>query len=96
MRISPLRLWLQSTSLLAVLAGYSLLLLFNQGMAGLQRRLAYERLVSDLVVELRARAPNANQLEPLLRQALLPSLRLQLLSVASAKADSPVLQQRGA
>ena len=96
MRISPLRLWLQSTSLLAVLASYSLLLLFNQGMAGLQRRLAYERLVSDLVVELRARAPNANQLEPLLRQALLPSLRLQLLSVASAKADSPVLQQRGA
>ena len=96
MRISPLRLWLQSTSLLAVLAGYSLLLLFNQGMAGLQRRLAYERLVSDLVVELQARAPNANQLEPLLRQALLPSLRLQLLSGAFAKAESPVLQQRGA
>ena len=29
-RISPLRFWLQSTSLLAVLAGYSMLLLVNQ------------------------------------------------------------------
>ncbi|MCP9903071.1 hypothetical protein KBY72_05230 [Cyanobium sp. BA5m-21] len=45
-RISPLRLWLQSTSLLAVLAGYSLLLLFNQQMAGLHRNAAHRNAAS--------------------------------------------------
>ena len=37
MRLSPLRLWLQSASLLAVLAGYSLLLLVNQRIAASDR-----------------------------------------------------------
>ncbi|MBD2422750.1 HAMP domain-containing sensor histidine kinase [Cyanobium sp. FACHB-13342] len=93
MRISPLRLWLQSTSLLAVLAGYSLLLLLNQGVAGLQRRLAHEQLVGELVGELQSRATSGDQLEPLLRQALLPSLRLRVLRGASSRANPPELQQ---
>ncbi|MCP9806433.1 HAMP domain-containing histidine kinase [Cyanobium sp. T1B-Tous] len=94
MRISPLRLWLQSTSLLAVLAGYSLLLLLNQGVAGLQRRLAHEQLVGELVGELQSRAANGEQLEPLLSQALLPSLRLRVLRGASPRANPPKLQRR--
>ncbi len=42
MRISPLRLWLQSTSLLAVVAGYSLLLLLNQNLTRLQRQAVHQ------------------------------------------------------
>ena len=93
MRISPLRLWLQSTSLLAVLAGYSLLLLLNQGVAGLQRRLAHEQLVSELVAELQGRASNSDELEQLLSSSLLPGLQLRLLrGVPPAKA-APALEQ---
>lgn len=51
-RISPLRLWLQSTSLLAVLAGYSLLLLANQQLAALQRQAAHSQFVEQLADEL--------------------------------------------
>jgi two-component system, OmpR family, sensor kinase len=79
MRISPLRLWLQSTSLLAVLAGYSLLLLFNHQLAGLQRQAAHRQLVEQLATELSGRARSREQLQPLLDAALLPGLRLQLL-----------------
>ena len=69
---SPLRLWLQSSSLLAVLAGYSLLLLFNQQLAGVQRQAAHRALVEQLVAELQS-------LESLQQAPLLPGLRLQLL-----------------
>ncbi len=94
MRISPLRLWLQSTSLLAVLAGYSLLLLLNQGVAGLQRRLAHEQLVSALVAELQRRASTSQELDALLSRSLLPGLQLRLLrGVPPAKA-APALEQR--
>ncbi|WP_255024501.1 sensor histidine kinase KdpD [Cyanobium sp. T1G-Tous] len=94
MRISPLRLWLQSTSLLAVLAGYSLLLLLNQGVAVLQRRLAHEQLVSALVAELQRRASTSQELDALLSRSLLPGLQLRLLrGVPPAKA-APALEQR--
>jgi two-component system, OmpR family, sensor kinase len=98
-RISPLRLWLQSTSLLAVLAGYSLLLLFNQQLAGLQRNAAHRQLAEQLTAELSRRASERRQLEPLLEAALLPGWRLQLLqpwaSSASAPAAPPALESRG-
>ena len=95
MRISPLRLWLQSTSLLAVLAGYGLLLLFNQQLAGLQRTAAHRQLTDQLVAELTSRTRESSQLQPLLDTALLPRLRLQLLRSASQVAVSPDLDRRG-
>jgi signal transduction histidine kinase len=98
-RISPLRLWLQSTSLLAVLAGYSLLLLFNQQMAGLHRNAAHRQLAEQFAAELSSRASERRQLEPLLEAALLPGWRLQLLqplgSRPSAPKAMPALQSRG-
>jgi two-component system, OmpR family, sensor kinase len=94
MRISPLRLWLQSTSLLAVLAGYSLLLLLNQGVAGLQRRLAHEQLVGELVAELQSRATSSKELEQLLSQPLLPGMQLRLLRGVPAGKGAPALEQR--
>jgi two-component system, OmpR family, sensor kinase len=78
LRISPLRIWLQSTSLLAVVAGYSLLLLFNQQIAFQQRTAAHLQLAEQLVAELGSRASERSQLQPLLNAALLPGLRLCL------------------
>jgi len=48
-RLPSLRVWLQSTSLLAVVAGYSLLLLINQRLAD-WRRLQDFRQNSDQVL----------------------------------------------
>lgn len=93
MRISPLRLWLQSTSLLAVLAGYSLLLLFNQQLAGLQRQAAHRQLLEQLAAELQSRARSREQLLPLLDAALLPGLQLQLLPSGQGAAASPAAAQ---
>ena len=98
-RISLLRLWLQSTSLLAVLAGYSLLLLFNQQLAGLHRNAAHRKLAEQLAAELSSRASERRQLQPLLEAALLPGWRLQLLqpwgSRASGPMAMPALESRG-
>ena len=95
MRISPLRIWLQSTSLLAVIAGYSLLLLFNQQIAFQQRTAAHLQLAEQLVAELGSRASERSQLQPLLNAALLPGLRLQLMLVPLQAASTPALQSRG-
>ena len=82
--ISPLRLWLQSSSLLAVLAGYSLLLLFNQQLAGLQRNAAHRLLVEQLASELTSQARSREQLQALIPDVLVPGLRLQLSGVHQA------------
>ncbi|CAK6696125.1 Adaptive-response sensory-kinase SasA [Cyanobium usitatum str. Tous] len=95
MRISPLRIWLQSTSLLAVVAGYSLLLLFNQQIAFQQRTAAHLQLAEQLVAELGSRASERSQLQPLLNAALLPGLRLQLMLVPLQAASTAALQSRG-
>ena len=97
-QISPLRIWLQSSSLLAVLAGYSLLLLFNQQIAGLQRNSAYLQLVDQLAAEIARKAQVRSQLQSLLDAALLPGLRLQLRPVRQAalgRASPPALVRNG-
>jgi signal transduction histidine kinase len=93
-RISPLRLWLQSTSLLAVLAGYSLLLLANQRLAGTERTAAHRQTVQQLSTELERRAASSAQLPSLLASSLLPDLRLSLLPAGVAPSDAQP-QQRG-
>ncbi len=97
-QISPLRIWLQSSSLLAVLAGYSLLLLFNQQIAGLQRNSAHLQLVDQLAAEIALKAQVRSQLQSLLDAALLPGLRLQLRPVRQAalgRASPPALVRNG-
>jgi two-component system, OmpR family, sensor kinase len=97
-QISPLRIWLQSSSLLAVLAGYSLLLLFNQQIAGLQRNSAHFQWVDQLAAEIARKAKVRSQLQPMLDAALLPGLRLQLRpvrQVAGDRASPPVLVSYG-
>ena len=85
LRISPLRLWLQSTSLLAVLAGYSLLLLFNQQLAGLHRNAAHRQLTEQFAAELSSRASERRQLEPLLEAALQSSSRCLCCRAVAAR-----------
>ncbi len=96
-RISPLRLWLQSTSLLAVLAGYSVLLLFNQALAGVQRQASHRQLVEQVATAVQGRARSRPQLEALLGEVLSPGLALELLppGEAAAQADPAGLQRRG-
>ena len=83
MRLSPLRLWLQSTSLLAVLAGYSLLLLVNQRIAAFDRVAAHRQTAEQLAAELERRASGSAQLQSLLASSLLPNMRLSLLPAAA-------------
>jgi two-component system OmpR family sensor kinase len=67
--LPSLRLWLQSTSVLAVLAGFSLLLLLNQLVSGWQRNKAH----LDLVLQLTHTRPQHSG-------RLLPGLQVQMLA----------------
>ena len=49
-----MRLWLQSTALLTVVAGYTLLLVLSSAFSDLQRRERHQRLVQSLVVQAQA------------------------------------------
>jgi two-component system, OmpR family, sensor kinase len=92
-RLSPLRLWLLSTSLLAVLAGYSLLLLVNQRIAAFDRAAAHRQTVEQLAAELERRVSDSAQLHPLLASSLLPNLRLSLLPADAPAADAQPLMR---
>jgi two-component system OmpR family sensor kinase len=92
-RLSPLRLWLQSTSLLAVLAGYSLLLLVNQRIAAFDRVAAHRQTAEQLAAELERRASGSAQLQPLLASSLLPNLRLSLLPAGTEISDAQPLMR---
>ena len=74
-----LRRRLQSTSLLAVLAGYVLLLAANHALASLQRRQAHQQLLAELQAKLTAQASDQAALEELVERLWLPSLQLGLL-----------------
>jgi two-component system OmpR family sensor kinase len=53
LRLQSLRYWLQSSTLIAVLAGYGLLLALGAGLLELERRQAHSQLVAALVSSLR-------------------------------------------
>jgi signal transduction histidine kinase len=84
---------LQSTSLLAVLAGYSLLLLLNQRIAAFDRAAAHRQTVEQLAAELERRVSDSAQLQPLLASSLLPNLRLSLLPADAPAADAQPLMR---
>jgi len=74
-----LRRRLQSTSLLAVLVGYLLLLASNHGLSRLQRRQAHQQLLAELQAKLMSQASDRRALEALVERLWLPSLKLILL-----------------
>jgi signal transduction histidine kinase len=94
----PLRLWLQSTSFLAVLAGYCLLLLQHQALSSFQRREIHLYLaaqqVSLLGADLRARnLPPAELKALLLSRPALPGLELEPISLPPGSSSPEVLPQ---
>ncbi len=83
---------LQSTSLLAVLAGYVLLLAVNHGMANFQRYQAHQQLLDELSYQLNLKYSSSHSLEARLGHLFFPSLQLNLLrSRIVGPARSPVL-----
>ena len=82
--LPSLRLWLQSSSLLAVLAGYVLLLAFNQVVNNLQRQKAHRELVSQIAQSLPAAATG---------WPALPGLEVQRLS--GGRTVKPQLNRQG-
>ncbi|MFZ9850895.1 MAG: sensor histidine kinase [Vulcanococcus sp.] len=76
--IGSMRLWLQSTTLLAVLAGYAVLLLFNQHLASVQRQQRHEQVVSQVLNELRSRPLTAADLRRVSTGFLAPGVRLRV------------------
>lgn len=83
-----LRLWLQSSALVAVLAGYGLLLLAGSLLATVDRRQAHLQLVGSLVQDLGATAgPTAGQI------AILRQLGVEVRLVPAAPPRPPRLEQ---
>lgn len=73
-----LRTWLQSSSLLAVLAGYVLLLALNHTLANVQRRQAHQQLIAELQQALGQRLHQPQQLADELASLRALGLELQL------------------
>ena len=90
-----MRLWLQSTALLAVLAGYSILLLLNQRLSVLQRSLAHQQLVNQAMSSLSNRSLSESELLALSQGglALGPGVRIRMENspATTAKADANAL-----
>ena len=82
--LPSLRLWLLSTSVLTVIAGYSLLLGINRFLALNQRQLAHEDLVRSLLVDQRTFASNSR---------FLPPHGVELLLLPLGQEQPPVLVQ---
>ena len=86
--IKSLRLWLHSASLLAVVAGYSLLMLTNQQWSELRRLRAHETMLAQLKARLQdtAQTPKSMTQQDIL---LAPGIRLTKLSAEdSVRASS--------
>ncbi|MCS5692873.1 HAMP domain-containing histidine kinase [Cyanobium sp. FGCU-6] len=62
LRLQSLRYWLQSSTLIAVLAGYGLLLAVGAGLLELERRQAHSQLVAALVSSLNSASPAESEL----------------------------------
>ena len=91
--VPSLRVWLQSTSLLAVVAGYSVLLLINQRMADWQRVRDFRHSSDQVLSTLGTRAGSAKELEQLLREEPLPGLNVAVALGGSGEADDPIATQ---
>jgi two-component system OmpR family sensor kinase len=86
-----LRLWLQSASLLAVLAGYAPLLLINHHLAGLQRQQQHEQMVANL----QAKVADLGLLPPRRDPAPLQALGFEVQLLELQPPHGQVLQRDG-
>lgn len=79
-----MRQWLQSTTLLAVLAGFSLLILVNQRLAGIQRAMLHSHLMTEILNELRNRPLTSDDIRRTSIGLAGPSVRLKVTDFTPA------------
>ena len=77
-----LRRWLQSSTVLAVLAGYALLMLLKIGLSSIERRAEHRRLVEQVAAVLPSRVARVASLPLTIDTELLPDLQVLLLPAA--------------
>ena len=76
---SSLRLWLQSTTVLAVLAGYTALVLLTVSLNRISRRQDHQVLIDRLSSSLIQRVSSVDEFNAVARQLLLPGMDVKLL-----------------
>jgi len=80
---ASLRLWLQSTTILAVLAGYTVLVVLTLSLNRIERRQAHQQLIDRISTALIQRVRTADQFTPVVSEMLMPGLEVQLLPTGS-------------
>jgi signal transduction histidine kinase len=88
-----LRHSIQSATVLAVLAGYALLLILKVSLNQMERRQSHQRLISLLSAALIERAATPSRFRSLLAQQVQPDLQVALLAVQSGQ--PPRLEHQG-
>ena len=93
-RISSLRLWLQRSLLLAVLAGYGMLLIYNRVMADVQRRANHQQQINLIQADLSQRSATLAGLDDL--TSFIPSSgwRLSPAVIDFPSKSQPALRHR--
>ena len=89
--VPSLRIWLQSTSLLAVVAGYTVLLFLNQRVADWQRTDGFRQTADGLISRLSSKAGSQRALSQLLLNGQEDGLRVSLQRRELAQSRGPVL-----
>ena len=90
-RATSLRAWLQSTSLLAVIAGYSILLLINQRLADWQRLETFRQTSDQVLNALATRSGSASRVDRVMREMIWPGVRVTLTTPELSGLPGPVL-----
>ena len=76
---ASLRLWLQTTTVLAVLAGYTLLVVMTVSLNRISRRQDHQFLIDRISVELVQRVRSAREFNAVVDRLLLPGMEVQLV-----------------
>ncbi|MFM7087286.1 MAG: sensor histidine kinase [Cyanobium sp.] len=76
---ASLRIWLQSTTVLAVLAGYTALVVLTVSLNRISRRQDHQVLIDRISVALIQRVRSASEFEAVARRLLLPGLEVRLM-----------------
>jgi len=80
---ASLRLWIQTTTILAVLAGYTLLVVLTLSLNRIERRQAHQYLIDRLGIALIQRVRHVEQFSPVVDQMLMPGMAVKLLPQGS-------------
>ena len=89
-QVPSLMVWLHSSSLLAVVAGYSVLLLVNQRMADWERIRSFRESSNQVLSSLRNHSASSGGLEGLLPITSIPGIHVTKASVDETETSAPI------